>query len=209
MTSGSFRVTMTIGFLRAMRVLFAVMDPGRSPGRAMSSKYEGAKQRNVAAVTFSIALIMTVSGACVTASAQEALPLPRFVSLKADEVNMRAGPGESYPVEWVYTRKGLPVEIIKEYDQWREVRDVEGTRGWVHRVMLSGLRTVQVTGAVERTGYDRPSVDGRAVFRAHPGVQGTLIGCQSGWCRIDISGVKGWMAMGDLWGVYPEDGAGG
>lgn len=198
-------MTMTIGFLRAMRVLFAVMVPGRSPGRAMSSKYEGGKQRNVAAVTIFAALLIA-SGA--VASAEEALPLPRFVSLKADEVNMRAGPGESYPVEWVYTRKGLPVEIIKEYDQWREVRDVDGTKGWVHRVMLSGLRTVQVTGAVQRTGYDKPSVDGRPVFRAEPGVQGTLIGCEPGWCRVEISGVKGWMAMDDLWGVYPEDGAG-
>ena len=199
---------MTIGFLRAMRVLFAVMESGRSPGRAMSSKYEGAKQRNVAAMTILIALIMALSGAGVTASAQENLPLPRFVSLKADEVNMRAGPGESYPVEWVYTRKGLPVEIIKEYDQWREVRDIDGTKGWVHRVMLSSLRTVQVTGATQRTGYDKPSVDGRPVFRAEPGVQGTLLSCEPGWCRVELSGVKGWMAMDDLWGVYPEDGAG-
>ena len=202
-------MTMTIGFLRAMRVLFAVMVPGRSPGRALSSKYEGAKQRNVAAVTMLAALLIAPAALPGAARAQENLPLPRFVSLKADEVNMRAGPGESYPVEWVYTRKGLPVEIIKEYDQWREVRDVDGTKGWVHRVMLSGLRTVQVTGTNQRTAYDKPSADGRPVFRADPGVQGTLIGCEPGWCRIEVSGVKGWMAMGDLWGVYPEDGAGG
>ena len=208
MTSGSFRVTMTIGFLRAMRVLFAVMGPGRYPGRAMSSKYEGAKQRNVAAVTMLASFLLAASLPLAAARAQEALPLPRFVSLKADEVNMRAGPGESYPVEWVYTRKGLPVEIVKEYDQWREVRDVDGTKGWVHRVMLSGMRTIQVTGATERTGYDKPSVDGRPVFRAQPGVQGTLLGCEPGWCRVEISGVRGWMAMADLWGVYPEDGAG-
>jgi len=209
MTSGSFRVTMTIGFLRAMRVLFAVMEPGRSPGRAMSSKYEGAKQRNVAAVTMFAALAVVILGTLTPVSAEEALPIPRFVSLKADEVNMRAGPGESYPVEWVYTRKGLPVEVVKEYDQWREVRDVDGTKGWVHRVMLSGQRTIQVTGATARTGYDKPSADGRSVFRAEPGVQGTLLGCEPGWCRVEISGMKGWMAMGDLWGVYPEDGAGG
>jgi len=175
----------------------------------MSSKYEGAKQRNVAAVTMFAALAVVILGTLTPVSAQEALPIPRFVSLKADEVNMRAGPGESYPVEWVYTRKGLPVEVVKEYDQWREVRDVDGTKGWVHRVMLSGQRTIQVTGATARTGYDKPSADGRSVFRAEPGVQGTLLGCEPGWCRVEISGVKGWMSMGDLWGVYPEDGAGG
>ena len=153
-------------------------------------------------------LALLASPAAAPAVAEEALPLPRFVSLKADEVNLRAGPGETYPVEWVYTRKGLPVEVIAEYDQWRKVRDVEGTVGWVHRVMLSGQRSVIVTGAAVRTAFDAPSADGDAVFRAEPGVQAVLIGCEPGWCRVDVSGTKGWMPMAELWGVYPEDGGG-
>lgn len=192
-----------------MRVLCAVMGPGRSPGRAFSSKYERAKQRNVATVTLALLAVTLAIASIAPVSAQEALPLPRFVSLKASEVNLRAGPGESYPVEWVYTRKGLPVEIIAEYDQWRKVRDSEGTVGWVHQVMLSGLRTVLVGGATVRTAFGEPSADARAVFRAEPGVQGSFLYCEPGWCRIEVSGTKGWLPMADLWGVYPEDGTGG
>ena len=68
------------------------------------------------------------------------LPLPRFVSLRADEVNMRTGPGVQYPVEWVYKRQGLPAEIIAEFGTWRKVRDWQGTQGWIHQSMLSGKR---------------------------------------------------------------------
>lgn len=204
-------MTMTIGFLRAMHVPSAVVRRRRSRGPALFSKYEGAKQRNVASVTLLVALIAAFLVLGAPLQAEEALPLPRFVSLKADEVNLRAGPGESYPVDWVYTRKGLPVEIIAEYDQWRKVRDIEGTVGWVHQVMLSGLRTVIVTGEAGnvRTAHTGPSADDRAAFEAQPGVQGTLIVCEPGWCRIEVAGTKGWLPMSELWGVYPEDGAGG
>lgn len=142
----------------------------------------------------------------VTGVQADNLPLPRFASLKADEVNMRAGPGQSYPVEWVFTRKGLPIEIVAEYDQWRKIQDIEGTVGWVHRVMLSGQRTVVVAGADLVTAYDDPADDAMAIFRAEPGVQGSLLSCEGDWCRIDVNGAKGWMPMASLWGVYSSDG---
>ena len=40
------------------------------------------------------------------------LPLPRFASLKADEVNVRTGPGPRYPVDWVFKSRNMPVEIV-------------------------------------------------------------------------------------------------
>jgi len=140
--------------------------------------------------------------------AQDELPLPRFVSLKADEVYMRAGPGTNYPVNWSYLRKGLPVEILKEYEEWRYVRDIDGTEGWIHRVMLSGSRTVIVTGTDILTAYATPDATSRAVFRAEPGVQGGLIMCDGAWCQVEVEDVKGWLPLGNLWGVYPDDGAG-
>ena len=143
------------------------------------------------------------------AAQDEQLPLPRFVSLKADEVNMRAGPGESYPVEWVFTRKGLPVEVIAQYEHWRKIRDIDGTVGWVHQVMLSGQRTVLVNGAGVHTALEEPSLGADPAFRAEAGVQGSLLFCEPGWCRIEVAGVKGWLPMRELWGVYPKDGAGG
>ncbi|MGY8996038.1 MAG: SH3 domain-containing protein, partial [Alphaproteobacteria bacterium] len=90
---------------------------------------------------------------------------------------IRAGPGKSYPINWVYTRKALPVEIIKEYDQWRYVRDIDGAEGWIHRTLLSGSRSVIVSGVIVRTAYDGPSRDDATVFQAEPGVQGSLITC--------------------------------
>jgi len=170
--------------------------------RAFFSKYVNGGQRNLSA-----AALVFVVGLVTTALAQD-LPLPRFASLKADEVNMRAGPGQSYPVEWVFTRKGLPVEIVAEYDQWRKIQDVDGTVGWVHRVMLSGQRTVLVAGVDVVTAHDEPGEASLPVFQAEPGVQGVLLRCEDDWCRIDVNGTKGWLPMNALWGVYPSDNAG-
>src|SRR5579872_1021736 len=72
------------------------------------------------------------------------LPVPRFVSLKSDEVNVRTGPGTRYPIQWVYRRAGLPVEVIEEYDVWRKIRDSEGTAGWVHKTMIDGKRNIMI-----------------------------------------------------------------
>ncbi|HEC14175.1 MAG TPA: hypothetical protein ENI72_00310, partial [Rhodospirillales bacterium] len=74
------------------------------------------------------------------------LPLPRFVSLRVNEVNMRTGPGVQYPIEWVYSRQYLPMEVIAEYSTWRKVRDWQGGQGWVHQSMLGGRRSFIVTG---------------------------------------------------------------
>ncbi len=207
MTSGSFLVTMTTGFLaRAMRLLLASLRRGpRGPGRALFSKHERREQRNAASAGApAAALLLAFSGLCAAAS--DPSPLPRFASLKADEVYMRAGPGQGYPVEWVFARKGLPVEIVREYEDWRYVRDIDGAEGWIHRVMLSGSRTVIVTGTGVATAYDAPGGEAGAVFRAQPGVQGELIACDGAWCRVEIGDTRGWMPMESLWGVYSEDG---
>jgi len=145
---------------------------------------------------------------CRGAVADDPLPLPRFASLKDDKVYMRAGPGQNYPVDWVFVREGLPVEIVREYEQWRLVHDIDGTEGWIHRIMLSGSRMVIVSGATQRTAFKGPSGDEEVAFRAEPGVQGALISCDGSWCRIEVEDVKGWMPMAYLWGVYPEDGGG-
>jgi len=169
--------------------------------RAFFSKYVYGGQRNLSAV------LVVLAGVFVTAALAEDLPLPRFASLKSDEVNLRAGPGQSYPVEWVFTRKGLPVEIVAEYDQWRKIAAVDGTIGWVHRVMLSGQRTVLVGGVDVVTARDESSDASMPVFQAEPGVQGALLRCEDDWCRIDVAGKKGWLPIASLWGVYPSDNA--
>lgn len=192
-----------------MRFLSASLGHIGFSRRALFSKYDPAKQRNAAlrCAIISFSAVFLLTGA--VQAQEEPLPLPRFVSLKADEVYMRAGPGKTYPINWVYTRKALPVEIIKEYDQWRYVRDIDGTEGWIHRTLLSGSRSVIVSGVLVRTAYDGPSRDDAPVFEAEPGVQGSLINCDGDWCRIEVEDLKGWMPMSELFGVYPEDGADG
>lgn len=131
------------------------------------------------------------------------LPVPRYVSLRADEVNMRAGPGVQYPVEWVYKRTGLPVEIIAEFETWRKVRDWEGVQGWVHQSMLSGRRTFIVTGE-QRAVRREPSAAADAAALAEPGVIGAFKNCDAAadWCEVEAGGHQGWLRRVDLWGVY-------
>ena len=84
------------------------------------------------------------------------LPLPRFVSLGAEEVHVRAGPGQKYPIRWTYSRQGLPVEIVLEFENWRKIRDHEGQEGWVYHTLLSGARTAMIEGRENVPVYEAP-----------------------------------------------------
>jgi SH3-like domain-containing protein len=138
------------------------------------------------------------------AAAEKNLPVPRFVTLRSEQVNVRTGPGERYPIEWVFSRKDLPVEIVAEFDIWRKIRDAEGTEGWVHQRMLSGKRSVIVEGAV-RALHRKPSESADVVARAEPGVVAKLLECDPQWCRVEASGVSGWLKRDEIWGVYPSE----
>lgn len=138
------------------------------------------------------------------------LPLPRFVSLKSERVNVRAGPTKDHNVNWVYTRAGLPVEIIAEYENWRRIRDWEGAEGWVWHSLLSGRRTALVA-AKAKTGEDlvplMASPDGvsRVVAKLQTGVLAQVKRCGGNWCRIAGEKFDGWIEQERLWGVYPEE----
>jgi SH3-like domain-containing protein len=157
----------------------------------------------VACLALSTALALGAS----SASAGEAEPsekLPRFVSLRSDQVNLRVGPGENYPIQWVLTRKEMPVEIIKEFEHWRMIHDWQGTEGWVHERMVSGKRTVVVKGSI-RTLRRQPDLASEVVARAEPGVFAHLIECRGVWCRIDTAEITGWVQRSEIWGVYPDE----
>jgi len=135
-------------------------------------------------------------------AAQE-LPVPRWASLRSDEVNVRVGPGWDYPILWVFVRHGLPLEITAEFNYWRRIRDIDGEEGWVHQRLLSGARTVIVTGGI-RTLRRAPDDPG-PVLRAEAGVIGGLLECTRVWCRLEIEGNRGWLPRMQLWGVYPDE----
>jgi SH3-like domain-containing protein len=131
-------------------------------------------------------------------------PVPRFVSLKADEVNVRVGPGKRYPLKWTYVVAGVPVQIIAEWDNWRKIRDWEGQEGWVHSALLSTKRTVIVTGE-KRTLYRRADQASPPVVRLRPGIIAEVEDCIDGWCRVEVRNYRGWLKSGGFWGVKPGE----
>ena len=132
------------------------------------------------------------------------LPLPRFASLTSNKVNVRRGPGKIYPVDWVFVRKGMPVEITAEWELWRKIRDSDGTTGWVHKSMLGGTRTAMILGDV-RALYRRPDPASGALARAEAGVIGKVLSCHGEWCRLDLGQARGWLPRTEFWGVYPNE----
>ena len=136
------------------------------------------------------------------------LPLPRFVSLKADRVNLREGPSRDHRTTWVFQRAGLPVEITAEFDVWRKVRDSEGTEGWVLHSLLSGRRTALVApwkkGDVF-TLYAAPSKHATPVAKLQSGVIASIKSCDGHWCHVSGEEFEGYIHQTSLWGVYPNE----
>lgn len=132
------------------------------------------------------------------------LPLPRYVSLKAGEANVRRGPGMTHRVDWVFVRRGMPLQIIGEYGHWRRVRDMDAATGWVHYSLLRGNRTAVVTAetATLRAG---PAAEAGPVARAERGVVLELEACRRAWCEVSRGGVEGWAPKGAIWGADAEE----
>jgi SH3-like domain-containing protein len=146
-------------------------------------------------------LILATAAQSVPAQAQsETLPLPRYASFKSGEVNLRAGPGENYPRQWVYQRAGMPVEIFDEWDTWRRIRDYQGVVGWVSVNLLTSKRTAVVI-ETRRVLHDTPSETAPAVAQLDPGVIGRIEECSGAWCRLQVKGYEGWLKRTEIWGV--------
>jgi SH3-like domain-containing protein len=150
-----------------------------------------------------------------TAGKVTGLPVPRYVSLKTDRVNLREGPSKEHRTAWVFQRAGLPVEIVAEFETWRRIRDAEGTEGWVLHSLLSGRRTALVMpwakGEVEPiTLFERAGDRAEVVARLQPGVIANVKQCGGAWCRILVpqpagSDLDGYIHQDRLWGVYPNE----
>jgi SH3-like domain-containing protein len=133
------------------------------------------------------------------------LPLPRYVSTRAEEVNVRRGPSLGQRIDWTFVRRGSPLQVTDEYGNWRRVRDAEGAGGWVHQSLLSGVRTVLVQ-APERVILRAGASEGAAVRAVlEPGVVARLEGCDPDWCQISVEAVEGWAPRTALWGVDPDE----
>ena len=143
--------------------------------------------------------VRAVEDAAATKGSVTGLPLPRFVSLKAGEANLRAGPGRKYPVRWVYQRRNLPVRVIGEHENWREVRDPWGEEGWLHSSLLSGRRTAMVSGDLVAM-RDGSSATAPVLMYLERRVIVTVEACRAGWCRISVDGRAGWLPSATVYG---------
>ncbi|QKV19523.1 SH3 domain-containing protein [Oricola thermophila] len=163
---------------------------------------------------------LTVAAAAQTTGAinkgPSGLPLPRFVSLKATKVNLRVGPGQDYAVAYRYVKSGLPLEVIQEYDNWRRVRDADGTTGWIHGSLLSGARTA-ITSPWRKGSdtdetvvlFDTPSAQAGVIAYIEPGVIGEIESCDGAWCEFEVTyderTLRGYVNQAELWGAYPDE----
>jgi len=132
------------------------------------------------------------------------LPIPRFVSLKAEEGNVRRGPSLSHRIDWVFKHRNMPLEVIGEHGHWRRVRDRDGQGGWVHYSLLSGARHVIVEADLTPLRI-KPSLDTNVNAYAEAGVVARLGKCDLDWCRISAGNSKGWVKKASIWGVLPEE----
>lgn len=136
------------------------------------------------------------------------LPMPRYVSLRSNEVNARRGPGLDYRIDWVFQRAGLPVRIVDEYGHWRRIVDSDEAGGWVYHALLTSRRTALVTAA-EAVLRVEPGESAPATARAERGVVATLIRCRPDWCELEAGGASGWVPKDAIWGVGAQETFGG
>ena len=132
------------------------------------------------------------------------LPLPRFVSLKASEANVRRGPSLSHRIDWVFQRRNMPLQVVAEYGHWRRVIDKDGQGGWVHYSMLSGARTVLVQEDMMPL-HARPDVTSMENAVLEAGVVARLGECERDWCKLSAGGYRGWAPKGAIWGVAADE----
>lgn len=136
------------------------------------------------------------------------LSLPRFVSLKASRANVRYGPGTNYDIKWIFTRRGLPVEVIAEFENWRRIRDWSGASGWMHHALLSSQRTALVSpwrGSPLTTLRSQAGPASSPLARVQPEVIAQVAACDGTWCRTTVRGLDGYIRQVRLWGVYPGE----
>ena len=179
-------------------------------GRRVFSWVAGSRRRGPASLAAALAFWVACAAPTLAQQLGSAtgLPIPRYVSLKTDRVNLREGPSKDHATTWVFERAGLPVEITAEFETWRKVRDSEGTEGWVLHSLISGRRTAIVAPGKKAESfklYAKPNTAADLAATLQSGVIGNIRNCAAGWCLIEGEGFKGYIQQSSLWGVYPDE----
>jgi SH3-like domain-containing protein len=154
----------------------------------------------LAAATLGTVLVAGAADAADRAT-PSGLPVPRYVSLKFDRVNARAGPGDDHRLLWVYRVRGLPVQVVAETAEWRRICDPEGEMVWVHKRTTDGRRTAINMLATPLPLHRRPKEVSRVVAYLNPRALAALVNCDDGWCRLKADDVSGWARESEVWGA--------
>lgn len=161
--------------------------------------------------SYLITLGIAVGVSHISMAIPKSLPVPRFVTVKFNEVNVRVGPDKNFPATWVFVRAKEPVEIVAEHEQWRKILDIEGEGGWVHSNALSGKRSVIVNAKQEIHLFSGSEAsDNQIIAHLKPNLRCELLKCQKELCKITCKGsankaITGWALRKYLWGIYPEE----
>lgn len=172
---------------------------------------------NFIAIFFSCVLLTNISYSAEVGQST-GLPIPRFISLKFNETNLRKGPNSKYPIVLIYKVKSYPMEVTAEFENWRRIRDIDGVEGWVHENLISGSRNAIINGSNYLTPESEFTKNTRELFifrypdensypmaRAEIGVIVKLTSCKEQWCKIKVENISGWVRKINLWGVYAEE----
>ena len=165
-------------------------------------------RRWLTVMRLTLCTLLMVAGAALAQDGETAptlgpetnLPVPRFVSLNAGEANVRRGPSLSHRIDWVFTRRNMPLQLVAEYGQWRRVSDHDGQGGWIHYTLLSGARTVLIN-ADNIPLRNRPEPNGTENAILEAGVIARLGKCELEWCQLTAGGYRGWAPKAVVWGV--------
>lgn len=159
-------------------------------------------------VIMSVHLLQTPAYAQTRETGSTGLPVPRFVSLKSDEINVRVGPSRQHAIAWIFRKAGLPVEVTQEFETWRRIRDADGEEGWIFHSLLSGKRTAIIAPweTESLTDIYRSAAETSGVVaQAEPKVVVSLQSCEDDWCEIIADETRGFVRKNALWGVYPDE----
>ena len=129
--------------------------------------------------------------------------LPRFMSLKVSEANVRTGPSVKFPIKWILIKENIVVEVFDSFDNWYKIRDEENQEGWIHKSLVSPRRFF-VVSQDNSLLYQNPQRD-RVLYRVESGVRGRILSCRSKWCSVKIDKMQGWIQRSDIWGVYTKE----
>ncbi len=125
-----------------------------------------------------------------------------FASLRAAQTNVRSGPGQSYPIKFTYKLRGIPVRVVREYDNWNEIEDYDGQTGWVTQSLLTKKRTLMVRTTKSFINmHSKDNHKSRIIYHLENNVIGDYINCSDNWCAVKINNKKGWVQKEELWGI--------